>query len=68
MNAIDQDEKDQLNNGLTQLFNIGKSKMSNSKDTSITKARSIRATVKTSQFSFVDSLMDIINREFFLKN
>ena len=68
MNAIDQDEKDQINNGLTQLINIGKSKMSNSTDTPIAKARSLRATVKTSQFSFVDSLMDILNREFFLKN
>lgn len=68
MNAIDQDEKDQLNNGLTQLINIGKSKMGNSNDTSFTKATILGATVKTSQFSFVDSLMDIINREFFLKN
>ena len=68
MNAINQNENIEINNNVTQLIDVNRMKMSNTTETSIGQATNFRATVQNTKFSFVDSLLDVINREFFLKN
>jgi hypothetical protein len=68
MNAINQNENVELNRNVTQLIDVNRIKMSNTTETSIGQAKNFRATMQNTKFSFVDSLLDVINREFFLKN
>ena len=67
MNAINQNEK-KLSNRMPDKIDTSKIKICNTAETPISQASNFRSTVQNAKFSFFDSLSEIINIDFFLRN